>query len=131
MCLKVYAWELPGVAGNACNGLTPTVALQLAAVVYGENLFSEPLEDLEGYKFVGKRIYRGGMHGRCICRVVEEEWRPLRSGGWRWSVGEEGRGEVDPNDYGKCIVYLCVAVCWCIKQPWEVVAMEDRRREET
>eukprot|EP01018_Ginkgo_biloba_P035749 Gb_32756 [translate_table: standard] len=42
----VYAWELPGVAGNACNGLTPTVALQLAAVVYGANLFSEPLEDL-------------------------------------------------------------------------------------
>eukprot|EP01018_Ginkgo_biloba_P005945 Gb_22598 [translate_table: standard] len=36
----VYAWELPGVAGNACNGLTPTVALQLAAVVYGANLFS-------------------------------------------------------------------------------------------
>eukprot|EP01018_Ginkgo_biloba_P015459 Gb_05596 [translate_table: standard] len=42
----VYAWELPGVTGNACNGLTPTVALQLAAVVYGANLFSEPLEDL-------------------------------------------------------------------------------------
>eukprot|EP01018_Ginkgo_biloba_P031370 Gb_35481 [translate_table: standard] len=47
-----YAWELPGVAGNACNGLTPTVALQLAVVVYGANLFSEPLEDLEGYKRV-------------------------------------------------------------------------------
>eukprot|EP01018_Ginkgo_biloba_P011296 Gb_03049 [translate_table: standard] len=43
---KVYAWELPGVARNACNGLTPTVALQLATVVYGANLFSEPLEDL-------------------------------------------------------------------------------------
>eukprot|EP01018_Ginkgo_biloba_P029314 Gb_29179 [translate_table: standard] len=43
---KVYAWELPGVAGNACNDLTPTVALQLAVVVYGANLFSEPLEDL-------------------------------------------------------------------------------------
>eukprot|EP01018_Ginkgo_biloba_P040869 Gb_16428 [translate_table: standard] len=28
----VYAWELPGAAGNACNGLTPTVALQLATV---------------------------------------------------------------------------------------------------
>eukprot|EP01018_Ginkgo_biloba_P019966 Gb_15665 [translate_table: standard] len=42
----VYAWELPGVAGNACNGLTPTVALQLAAVVYGANIFFEPLEDL-------------------------------------------------------------------------------------
>eukprot|EP01018_Ginkgo_biloba_P009233 Gb_31903 [translate_table: standard] len=44
--MKVYAWELPRVVGNACNGLTPTVALQLAAVVYGANLFSEPLEDL-------------------------------------------------------------------------------------
>eukprot|EP01018_Ginkgo_biloba_P033607 Gb_12589 [translate_table: standard] len=44
--LQVYAWELPGVAGNACNGLNPTVALQLAAVVYGANLFSESLEDL-------------------------------------------------------------------------------------
>eukprot|EP01018_Ginkgo_biloba_P011026 Gb_38811 [translate_table: standard] len=43
----VYAWELPGVAGNACNGLTPTVALQLATVVYGANLFSVLLEDLE------------------------------------------------------------------------------------
>eukprot|EP01018_Ginkgo_biloba_P028431 Gb_16348 [translate_table: standard] len=43
----VYAWELPGVVGNACNGLTPTVALQLAAVVYGANLFSVLLEDLE------------------------------------------------------------------------------------
>eukprot|EP01018_Ginkgo_biloba_P020683 Gb_09922 [translate_table: standard] len=41
--LQVYAWELPGVAGNACNGLTPTVALQLAAVVYEPNLFFEPL----------------------------------------------------------------------------------------
>eukprot|EP01018_Ginkgo_biloba_P000884 Gb_01712 [translate_table: standard] len=45
--LQVYAWELPGVAGNACNGLTPTVALQLAVVVYGANLFSVLLEDLE------------------------------------------------------------------------------------
>eukprot|EP01018_Ginkgo_biloba_P024939 Gb_00743 [translate_table: standard] len=44
--LLVYAWALPRVAGNACNGLTHTVALQLAAVVYGANLFSEPLEDL-------------------------------------------------------------------------------------
>eukprot|EP01018_Ginkgo_biloba_P001873 Gb_09754 [translate_table: standard] len=43
----VYAWELPGVAGNACNGLTPTVALQLTVVVYGANLFSVLLEDLE------------------------------------------------------------------------------------
>eukprot|EP01018_Ginkgo_biloba_P020512 Gb_15460 [translate_table: standard] len=43
---EVYAWEMPGVAGNSYNGLTPTVALQLAAVIYGENLFSEPLEDL-------------------------------------------------------------------------------------
>eukprot|EP01018_Ginkgo_biloba_P040327 Gb_25697 [translate_table: standard] len=43
----VYAWELLGVAGNACNDLTPTVALQFAVVVYGANLFSEPLEDLE------------------------------------------------------------------------------------
>eukprot|EP01018_Ginkgo_biloba_P028868 Gb_20656 [translate_table: standard] len=42
----VYAWELPGVVGNSCNGLTPTVALQLVAVVYGANLFFEPLEDL-------------------------------------------------------------------------------------
>eukprot|EP01018_Ginkgo_biloba_P034357 Gb_06119 [translate_table: standard] len=41
---EVYAWELPGVAGNACNKLTPTVALQLAAVVYGANLFSVLLE---------------------------------------------------------------------------------------
>eukprot|EP01018_Ginkgo_biloba_P018094 Gb_16050 [translate_table: standard] len=47
MYLKVYAWELPGVAGNACNGLTPTIALQLATVVYGANLFSVLLEDLE------------------------------------------------------------------------------------
>eukprot|EP01018_Ginkgo_biloba_P027989 Gb_15170 [translate_table: standard] len=31
----VYAWELPGVAGNVCNGLTPTVALQLATIVCG------------------------------------------------------------------------------------------------
>eukprot|EP01018_Ginkgo_biloba_P028430 Gb_16344 [translate_table: standard] len=46
-CTLVYAWELPGVAGNAYNGLTPTVALQLAAVVYGANLFSMLLEDLE------------------------------------------------------------------------------------
>eukprot|EP01018_Ginkgo_biloba_P009826 Gb_19957 [translate_table: standard] len=37
---EVYAWELLGVARNACNGLTPTVALQLAAVVYGANIFS-------------------------------------------------------------------------------------------
>eukprot|EP01018_Ginkgo_biloba_P024129 Gb_25315 [translate_table: standard] len=43
----VYAWELPRVAGNAWNGLIPTVALQLAAVAYGVNLFSEPLKDLE------------------------------------------------------------------------------------
>eukprot|EP01018_Ginkgo_biloba_P036253 Gb_23060 [translate_table: standard] len=48
----VYAWELPRVAGNACNGLTPTVALQLAAVVYGANLFSEPLEDLNAAWFL-------------------------------------------------------------------------------
>eukprot|EP01018_Ginkgo_biloba_P035219 Gb_14293 [translate_table: standard] len=37
--LQVYASELPGVVGNACNGLTPTVALQLAAVVYGQICF--------------------------------------------------------------------------------------------
>eukprot|EP01018_Ginkgo_biloba_P032662 Gb_20122 [translate_table: standard] len=79
----------------------------------------------------GKRICRGGMHGRCICRAVEEEWRPLGSGGRHWSVSEEGRGEVDPNGYGRCIPYLCVEVCWCIEQPWEAVAMEDRHREET
>eukprot|EP01018_Ginkgo_biloba_P031651 Gb_34899 [translate_table: standard] len=48
--MHVYAWELPGVTGNACNGLTPTVALQLVAVVYGANLFSMLLEDLEGCK---------------------------------------------------------------------------------
>eukprot|EP01018_Ginkgo_biloba_P036680 Gb_00582 [translate_table: standard] len=52
--LQVYAWELPGVAGNACNGLTPTVALQLAVVVYGANLFSMLLEDLEGCKVCGR-----------------------------------------------------------------------------
>eukprot|EP01018_Ginkgo_biloba_P009968 Gb_34335 [translate_table: standard] len=44
----VYAWKLPGVTGNAWNGLIFVVALQLVAVAYGVNLFSEPLEDLEG-----------------------------------------------------------------------------------
>eukprot|EP01018_Ginkgo_biloba_P011900 Gb_01868 [translate_table: standard] len=115
--LQVYAWELPGVAGNACNGLTPTVALQLATVVYGTNLFSELLEDLNAAWLL-----------ECLRTLVEGL---ALSGGRRWSVGEEGRGEVDPNGYGRCIIYLCVAVCWRIEQPWEAVAMEDRRSEET
>eukprot|EP01018_Ginkgo_biloba_P033640 Gb_32490 [translate_table: standard] len=113
----VYAWEFPGVTGNACNGLTPTVALQLATVVYGANLFSEPLEDLNAAWLL-----------ECLRTLVEGL---ALSGGRRWSVGEEGRGEVDPNGYGRCIAYLCVAVFWCIEQPWEAVVMEDRRREET
>eukprot|EP01018_Ginkgo_biloba_P013603 Gb_01355 [translate_table: standard] len=54
---EVYAWELLGVAWNACNGLTPTVALQLAAVVYGENLFSMLLEDLEGCKGLDNHVF--------------------------------------------------------------------------
>eukprot|EP01018_Ginkgo_biloba_P041223 Gb_36203 [translate_table: standard] len=66
--LQVYAWELPGVAGNACNGLTPTVALQLAAIVYGANLFSEPLEDLEGCKVEVVAV--------CLNKFEMEAWQP-------------------------------------------------------
>eukprot|EP01018_Ginkgo_biloba_P030300 Gb_17297 [translate_table: standard] len=88
--LQVYAWELPGVAGNACNGLTPTIALQLAAVVYGANLFSVLLEDLEA---ACRFVEDGALQLKNLCDLRSVQFKnPWTTSLKLWNVEEAGDG---------------------------------------
>eukprot|EP01018_Ginkgo_biloba_P039640 Gb_35451 [translate_table: standard] len=91
---ELVAWKLPGVAGNAWNGLIPAVALQLAAVAYGKFVFlatgrpGDCMEMLlECLRNPGHRVknllwimvqclqtcsYNEGFGQRCVCGCAVE-----------------------------------------------------------
>eukprot|EP01018_Ginkgo_biloba_P020191 Gb_23072 [translate_table: standard] len=105
--LLVYAWELPGVVGNACNGLTPTVALQLAAVVYGANLFSILLEDLEGCKM---------EHLRAAAWKIFDEGRLYFHGRFARASPfvADGATAIDEDTIGALVVEATAMTTWRI-----------------
>eukprot|EP01018_Ginkgo_biloba_P024511 Gb_05613 [translate_table: standard] len=103
----VYAWELPGVTGNACNGLTPTVAFQLAMVVYGL-----VTKFYEGLKLpMVKNLYMAAMiaamgdkyeQTMCCCKPLGDLRRAVWiDGGWEtlgrksWTLDSDERPDAE------------------------------------
>eukprot|EP01018_Ginkgo_biloba_P024801 Gb_06777 [translate_table: standard] len=116
--LQVYAWELPGVAGNACNGLTPTVTLQLAAVVYKRFVADGALQ-LRIYvtKIMAKLILKAMCmrKGLYLCyrlwntmKMTEE---PVKSQKWMFmnlvetSISHGRLAEIERNEMVADLVY--------------------------